>query len=127
MQMDIRAIRTEADYEWALKEIEQYFDNQPALGSPEADRFDVLADLIELYESRSFPAEAIDPIDALNAFMTDTGRSQKELGDLFGSRPRASEILNRKRALTVEMINALHREWGIPADLLIAPYEKRAA
>lgn len=125
--MDIRPIKTDEDYRWALAEVEQYFDKEPDVGSAEGNRFDVLSDLIELYENRHFPIEAVDPVDALTAFMTDTGRSQKDLGDLFGSRPRASEILGRKRALTVEMIHALNREWGIPAELLILPYEKRAA
>jgi len=125
--MDIRPIKTDDDYRWALAEVDKYFDNEPEAGSPDGDRFDVLSDLIELYESRHHPIEAVKPIEALAAFMVDTGRSQKDLGDLFGSRPRASEILSRKRALTVEMIHALNREWGVPAELLIAPYEKRAA
>lgn len=125
--MDVRPIKTDDDYRWALAEVETYFDKEPAVGSPDGDRFDVLSDLIEIYESRHHPVETVDPIEALTVFMTETGRSQKDLGELFGSRPRASEILSRKRTLTVEMIHALNRDWGLPAELLIAPYEKRAA
>lgn len=120
--MDIRPIRTQADLDWALAEIGRYFDDQPAPGTPEADRFDVLAALIEAYEARHFPIPEAEPIDFLGAFMEMTGRSQADLASLLGSRSRASEILNRKRSLTVEMIHRLNREWGVPADALVAPY-----
>ena len=124
--MDIRPIRTQADLDWALAEISRYFDNQPAPGSPDADRFDVLADLIEAYEDRHHPIPAMAPIDLLKAHMAATGRTQSDLADLFGSAPRASEILNRKRALTVDMIHKISREWHIPADCLVAPYSLAA-
>lgn len=120
--MDIRPIRTEEDLRWALSEVERYFDNEPALGTPEADRFDVLSDLIEAYEAKHYPMGDIDPIDALNAFMEMTGRAQKDLATLLDSAPRASEILNRKRALTIEMIDLIAREWKMPIDLLAHPY-----
>lgn len=124
---NIRPIRTEHDLEWALGEVASYFDNPPQKGSAEADRFDVLSDLIEAYESRSFPVEDREPIEFLQGFMEMTGRSQNDLAELFGSRPRASEILNRKRALTVEMIHKLSHEWGLPADCLAKPYPLVAA
>jgi HTH-type transcriptional regulator/antitoxin HigA len=125
--MDIRPIRTAADYEWALAEISPYFDNQPEPGTPEADRFDVLADLIEAYEDRYHPIPEVDPVELLRAHMETTGRSQADLAVLFGSRSRASEVLNRKRALTVDMIHRLSSEWHIPADCLVKPYHLIAA
>lgn len=124
--MDVRPIRTEADYEWALAEIAPYFDTQPAPGTPEADRFDVLADLIEAYEDRHHPIPAAEPIELLRAHMENTGRTQADLAALFGSRPRASEVLNKRRALTVDMIHKLSSEWGIPADCLVGPYHLAA-
>lgn len=124
---NIRPIKTPADHEWALAEIAVYFDNQPALGTPEADRFDVLADLIVAYEDRHFPIEPMEPIDLLKAHMEATGRNQSDLARLFGSAPRASEVLNRKRALTVAMIHQINAEWGLPADCLVRPYHLEAA
>lgn len=126
MQMDIRAIRSEADYDWALKEIEQYFENEPSLGTPEADRFDVLAGLIKVYEEAHYPINAPDPVELIKHWMELRGLSQGDLAALIGSKPRASEILNRKRALTMEMVFKLNREWHIPADALVAPYHLAA-
>ena len=119
---NIRPIRTDADLEWAISEIEPYFDRPPEKGSAEADRFDVLSDLIEAYESRSFAADDMEPIELLSSFMELTDRSQGDLAEVLGSRSRASEILNRKRALTVEMIFKIREAWGIPADCLVKPY-----
>ncbi|WP_112944293.1 MULTISPECIES: helix-turn-helix domain-containing protein [unclassified Rhizobium] len=118
----IRPIRNDADLAWATAEIEPYFDNPPAAGTPEADRFDILADLIEAYENRNFPVLDLPPIDFLQAFMEMTGRDQADLADVLGSRSRASEILNRKRALTVEMIFKLNQAWGVPSENLARPY-----
>lgn len=125
--MDIRPIRTAEDLDWALSEIAPYFDDQPPLGSPEGARFEVLAALIDDYENKHFPIPAMEPIDFLRAHMENTGRAQRDLGRLLGSNSRASEILNRKRALTVDMIHRLHTEWNLPADLLVAPYHLAAA
>jgi HTH-type transcriptional regulator/antitoxin HigA len=119
---NIRPIRTEEDYEWALREITAYFDNQPAVGSPEGDRFDVLATLIEAYEDSHYPIAVPDPVELLSAHMDLRGFSQSDLGNLFGSRSRASEVLNRKRALTMDMVFRLNSAWGIPAEALIRPY-----
>lgn len=127
---NIRAIRTETDYDWALAEIEQYFTNEPEPGSPEAERFDVLAALIEAYETKHWAIEPADPIEAICYKMEISGLSQSDLAKLLGSAPRASEILHRKRALTTEMIFKLNRQWGIPAESLIRPYhleEKESA
>ena len=123
MRMDIRAIRSEADYEWALGEIEAYFDDEPTRGTPEAERFDVLAALAEAYEAREHPIEAPDPIEAIRSVMADRDLGQPDLAALLGSRSRASEILARKRRLSVEAIRRISTEWGLPADVLVQPYE----
>ncbi|MFD1333230.1 type II toxin-antitoxin system HigA family antitoxin [Methylopila musalis] len=125
--MDIRPIRTEADYDWALAEVERYFDEPPVFGSPDGDRFDVLSTLIAAYEAERFPLPDVDPIDALKAFMESAGKTQADLAQLFGSRPRASEVLNRKRALTLDMIHRLRAAWGLPSDLIAKPYALKAA
>jgi HTH-type transcriptional regulator/antitoxin HigA len=113
---------SEADYEWALGEIARYFDDPPKKGTPEADRFDLLAAVIEAYEAKHWPIEPADPIDAIRYRMETGGYTKADLAQLLGSRPRASEIMNRKRALTIPMAYKLHREWNIPAEALIRPY-----
>jgi HTH-type transcriptional regulator / antitoxin HigA len=120
--MDVRAIKSEADYEWALKEIERYFDNQPIPGTPDGDRFDVLATLVEAYEQKHDAIPEADPIDILGFAIDDMGRSQNELARILGSRSRASEVLNRKRALTVQMIHDISRDWHLPVEALARPY-----
>jgi HTH-type transcriptional regulator/antitoxin HigA len=119
---NIRPLRTEADYDWALEEIARYFDRPPAKGTAEADRFDLLATVIESYEAGHWPIEPADPIEAIRYRMQIAGYTQADLARLPGSRPRASEIMNRKRALTIPMAYKLHREWNIPAESLIRPY-----
>lgn len=125
--MDVRPIRTEADYRWALNEIEKYFDTEPKRGTPEADRFEVLADLIEAYEARHWPIETADPVELIRYRMELGGLQAKDLAEVLGSKSRASEVLNRKRAITMDMARKLHEAWGIPADALIRPYRLDAA
>jgi len=120
--MDIRPIKTEADYDWALAEIAPYFADEPELGSPDADRFDVLAALIQAYEAKHWPIEPPDPVSAIQYRMEQAQLRQADLAHLLGSRSRASELLNRKRALTLEQAYKLYREWHIPAEVLIQPY-----
>jgi HTH-type transcriptional regulator/antitoxin HigA len=123
--MDINPIKTDADHKEALKEIDRLWN--AAEGSPEGDRLDVLVTLVVAYEERRWPIEAEgDPIEIIVAHMDVTGRTQADLAGLLGSRSRASEVLARKRALTLDMINKLHGEWGIPAELLIKPYKLAA-
>ena len=117
----IRPIRTETDYDAALEEIERYFEDEPKPGTPEADRFDLLALLVEDYERKRWPIEPPDTIDAIRYRMETGGYTQADLGRLLGSRQRASDILTKKRALTMRMAWKLHREWDIPAEALIAP------
>jgi HTH-type transcriptional regulator / antitoxin HigA len=117
----IRPLRSEADYDVALREIARYFEDEPKPGTSEADRFDLLALVIEDYERQRWPIEPPDPIDAIRYRMETGGYTQADLGRLLGSRQRASDILTRKRPLTMQMAWRLYREWGIPAEALIAP------
>ncbi len=123
--MDVRPIKTEADYDWALAEIAAYFENEPMPGSPEGDRFDVLAGLIEGYETRHWPIEAPDPVTAITVYMGLRDKKRSDLAALLGSKSRASEILARRRGLSLDMIYKLSKEWHIPADILVAPYHFR--
>jgi HTH-type transcriptional regulator/antitoxin HigA len=124
--MEFNPIKTDADYRRALKEIDRLWLSPE--NTPEGDQLDVLLALVQVYEEKTFPMEAeLDPVETIIAHMDVTGRTQADLAKLFGSRSRASEILNRKRALTLEMIHKLHEEWNIPAELLIRPYKLDAA
>lgn len=125
--MEIRPIRTAEDHDWALTEVARYFDDPPVPGSPEADRFDVLSDLIEAYEAKHHPVEELDPVELIRAHLETTGKAQADLAELFGSRSRASEILNRRRSLTIEMVHRLVSQWGLPAEGLVRPYHLERA
>ncbi len=119
--MDVRPLEREADYDWALAEIEPYFEHEPAPGTPDAARFSVLATLIGAYEDRHWPIEAPTALAGLRAAMELTGRSQADLATLLGSRSRASELLNGVRVITMDQARVLHAEWDIPAELLLRP------
>ena len=121
----IRPLRSEADYETALDLIERNFDNEPAPGTPAADRFDLLALVIEDYENKRWPIEPPDPVDAIRYRMETGSFTQADLGRLLGSRQRASDVLKRRRRLTMQMAWKLHRDWGIPAEALIRPRTAR--
>lgn len=125
--MDIRPIRTAEDHAWALSEIDALMNAGAARETPDGDRLDVLVDLVVSYEDRHFPIDPLDPVDFLRAHMKNTGRCQTDLAAVFGSAPRASEVLGRKRALTIGMIRRLQEAWSIPADVLIAPYRLEVA
>ena len=117
--MDIKPIRTKADYKRSLREVSAYFDNEPQPGSEDGDRFEILATLVEAYESKHFPIEAPDPIEAIRFRMEQGGLTVKDLVPSIGQPNRVYEVLNRKRGLTLEMIRNLHRNLGIPAASLI--------
>ena len=119
--MEIRPIRTQADYQEALREIESLFD--AAENTPEYDRLDIFSTLVEAYEKTHFPIELPDPIEAIQYYMDTRGWSRRDLETCLGSRARVSEILSRKRTLTLEMIRKLNQELRIPAEILIQPYE----
>ena len=118
--MEIKPIKREKDYQATLKEIERLFEAAP--GTPEGDRLDVLTTLVEAYEDRNFQLPLPDPIEAIIYYMESRGLTRRELEPYICSRSRVSEILNRKRALTIDMIRKLHSGLGIPADVLIKPY-----
>lgn len=120
--MDVRPIKTEADYQWALGEVERYFDNQPEPGTTEGDRFDVLADLIEVYENRHWQIEAPSPVDVIRSFMEMRGFTQGDLAEVLGSKSRASEVLGGERRLSLDMVHRLSTNWHLPADVLVRPY-----
>jgi HTH-type transcriptional regulator/antitoxin HigA len=118
--MEIRPIRNDNDHSAALREIEKLWGAAP--GTEDGDKLDILATLIEKYEESRWPnVDASDPIDLLNYVIEELGHSQAELAELLGSRSRASELLNRRRPLTVEMIHRISQAWKIPADLLVRP------
>lgn len=115
--MDIRPIKTKRDYEKALCRIETLFTAKA--GTDEGDELDVLATLVEAYEQKHFPIEAADPVDAILFRMEQKGLERKDLEPFIGSRHRVSEILNRKRGLSLDMIRRIHRGLGIPLEVLL--------
>jgi HTH-type transcriptional regulator/antitoxin HigA len=119
MNMDIHPIRTEADYKKALDAVAPYFDKEPEPGSDEGDRFEILVTLIEAYEARHFPLDKPDPIEAIKFRMEQSGLAVKDLEPIIGRTNRVYEVLNRKRPLTLAMIRRLHRDLGIPAEVLV--------
>jgi len=118
--MEIQPIKKEKDYHATLREIESLL--QAAPGTAEVDRLDVLTTLVEAYEDRHFRIPLPDPIEAIIYHMESRGLTRSDLEPYIGSRSRVSEILNRKRALTIDMIRKLHGGLGIPAEVLIQPY-----
>ena len=123
--MEIRPIKTGADYQAALEEIERLFDAAP--DTPEGDRLEVLVTLVEAYEEKHYTIPLPDPIEAIQYYMESRGLTRRDLESYIGSRGRVSEILNRKRPLSIEMIRRLYAGLGIPAEVLIQPYEYRRA
>ena len=118
--MEFRPIRNDTDYQEALREIELMFN--AAANTPEYDRLDVLSTLLEAYEKKHIPIAIPDPIEAIYYYMETRGWSRRDLESCLGSRARVSEVLSRKRSLTLEMIRKLNQELGIPAEILIQPY-----
>jgi HTH-type transcriptional regulator/antitoxin HigA len=123
--MEIRPIKTKADYRAALKEVERLWDADP--GTPDGDRVDVLVTLIEAYEATHYPIPAPDPIAAVEFMMQQKGLTRRDLEPAIGSRGRVSEVLNRKRPLTLPMVRELSALLQIPAEVLIQPYDTRSA
>jgi len=124
--MEIKPIRTKTDYRAALKEIETLMSAQA--GSPEGERLDVMATLVEAYEKKHYPLDLPDPVEAIKFRMEQMALAPKDLVPMIGQINRVYEILNRKRPLTLQMIRRLHRKLGIPAESLIKdPDQRRAA
>jgi HTH-type transcriptional regulator/antitoxin HigA len=125
MKNNVKPIRTERDYDAALKEFERLWGAKT--GTPDGDRLDVLATLIEAYEDRQYPMDPPDPIEAIKFRMEQQGLTRKDLEPLIGTRTRVAEVLNRRRGLSIEMIRRLHKTLGISADVLIRPSRRDRA
>ena len=115
--MDIRPIRSESDYQSVLARIEELFDAE--LDSTAGDELDVLATLVEAYEAQHFPIGPADPVEAILFRMEQQGLERKDLEPYLGSRQRVSEVLNRRRGLSLEMIRRLHEGLHIPLENLV--------
>ena len=123
--MQIKPIRTEAEYEAALQEIESLFDVPP--NTPAEDRLELLTILVEVYEAKHYPIPPPDPIDAILHVMDAYQLVPRDLEPYLGSLERISEVLSRQKPLTLMMIRKLHEGLGIPAEILIRPFERLRA
>jgi HTH-type transcriptional regulator/antitoxin HigA len=119
MKNEVKPIRKTKDYEVTLKEMEKLWGAKS--GTPEGDRLDVLATLIDAYEAAHYPMDPPDPIEAIKFRMEQQGLTRKDLEPLIGTRTRVAEVLNRKRSLSIGMIRRLHDALGISAEVLIRP------
>lgn len=118
--MKIKPIRNEEDYQNALGRLEEIFDAKE--GTEQGDELEILAILIDKYENENFPIELPDPIEAIKFRMEQLGMKQKDLAEVVGFKSRVSEILNKKRKLTLEMIRKLNMTLHIPTEVLIQDY-----
>ncbi len=118
--MDIKPIKTEHDYQDALNRLEAIFDAKA--GTSEGDELEILGILIDDYENKHFPIDLPDPIEAIKFRMEQLGYTQNDLSKILGQKSRASEILNKKRKLSIEMIRKLHEVLNIPTNVLIQAY-----
>jgi HTH-type transcriptional regulator/antitoxin HigA len=123
--MDIRPIKTDADYQAALSHVAALMDAQ--LNTPAGDALDIFTTLIAAYEEQHYPILPPDPVEALVYWMDTRDLTRRDLEPLLGSRARVAEILNRRRTLTLDMIRRLHAGLGIPAEILIQPYSTTKA
>jgi HTH-type transcriptional regulator / antitoxin HigA len=119
--MNIKLIKTEADYQKALKRLEEIFNAK--IGTPDSDEADILGLMIDEYEKKHFPIEAPDPVEAIKIRMEELQLKQSDLADELGGENRVSEILNRKRKLTLEMIRNLTKRLNLSPGLLIHDYQ----
>lgn len=122
---NLKPIRTETDYEEALAEIERLWGART--GTPEGDRLDILATLIDAYENEHYPMDPPDPIEAIKFRMEQQALTRKDLEGMLGSRTRVAEVLNRQRGLSINMIRRLHERLGISAEVLIRPTRAKKA
>src|SRR6202521_386150 len=121
--MDIKPIRSESDYERALRRVEELWDSPK--GSAESDELDILATLIEAYEQGHYPIELPDPIEAIKFRLEQKGKNSSALIGVIGQRTRVYEVMQGKRPLSLNMIRNLHEEFDIPAEVLIQPVRRR--
>ena len=113
----LKPLRNERDYERALADVERLWGAKA--GTPNGDRLDILATLIDAYETEHYPMDPPDPVEAIKFRMEQQGLTRRDLEQVLGTRTRVSEVLNRKRGLSINMIRKLHEKLGIPADVLI--------
>ena len=125
MNNEVKPIRTKRDYAAALRQVERLWGAKS--GTPEGDRLDVLATLIDAYEAAHYPMDPPDPIEAIKFRMEQQGLTRKDLEPLIGTRTRVAEVLNRKRNLSIGMIRRLHAALGIAPEVLIRPSRKERA
>jgi len=118
--MEIKVIKTEDDYNSALKRLEEIFD--APVNSPDGDEAELLTVLIEKYEEEHYPIESPDPIEAIRFRMKQMNMKKKDLAEVLGYKSRVSEILSRKRKLSLKMIRQLHKKLRIPYDSLLTEY-----
>lgn len=121
MTMKLKLIKTEQEYRTALKRLDEIFDAK--IGTPESDQADIIGLLIDEYEKKNYPIEAPDPIEAIKIRMEEMQLKQKDLVGIIGGKSRVSEILNRKKKLTVEMVRSLASRLNLSAQILINDYE----
>lgn len=119
--MNITPIHTAADYKAALRRVSRLVDLDPAPGTPDGDRLDIMATLVAAYEARQFPVDSADPIEAIKFRMDQQGLGPKDLEPMIGRLNRVYEVLARRRPLTMAMVWRLHTQLGIPAESLIRP------
>jgi len=119
--MNIKLLKSEADYKLALKRLEEIFD--APIGTHDSDEADILGLLVDEYEKKHYPIEAPDPIEAIKIRMEEMQLKQVDLIDVIGGKSRVSEVLNRKRKLTIEMIRNLTKRLNLSPDLLISDYQ----
>ena len=122
---NLKPIRTKADYEAALAAIERLWGARA--GTPQGDRLDILATLVDAYENEHYPMDPPDAIEAIKFRMEQQGLNRKDLADILGSRTRVAEVLNRRRGLSINMIRRLHEKLGISVEVLIRPIRTRKA
>jgi HTH-type transcriptional regulator/antitoxin HigA len=121
----MKVLKNEADYDAALERVESLIGMDPAAGTEEAEELDVLSLIVEKYEDEHYPVAPPDPVEAIKFRMEQQGLKYADMVPYFGSKSRVSEVLNRKRGLSLAMIRALHRDLGIPAEVLIADTQKK--
>lgn len=125
MAADLKPIRSERDYEEALAEVEDLWGAKA--GTPDGDRLDILATLIDAYEAKAYPMDPPDPVEAIRFRMEQQGLTRKDLEPMIGPRNRVADVLNRKRSLSIDMIRQLHSRLGISAEVLIRPSRDKVA
>ncbi|MBF0864353.1 helix-turn-helix domain-containing protein [Gluconobacter sp. R71646] len=119
MTADLKPIRNEADYDAALEEVGRLWGARS--GTPDGDKLDVLATLIDAYEAKHHPIDPPDPVEAIRFRMEQQGLTRKDLEPMIGPRNRVADVMNRKRGLSIDMIRQLHDGLGISAEVLIRP------